>query len=296
MRYILNNPELFDAYLFGSSRVYSIDVDNIEPFHFYNMTYANGLPGEHLENLETMIQKGIIPAVVLIGVDDISCFGSSMTDDLMNKQYPLAQQSVFENTVFFDMLEQFRFLINYCNAGMVASSLKTILLYKSPNKIEYQEQFYRNGSRIRTRINQGYDWQKAVPANLAYENRIDSRIVDIKNIVDLCEDYNIKLIFFTNPIHVISYKKSVSAGYLDFLYKLSDITDYYNFSGINDITTDNKYWFETVHYKMDVGDKMIKIIFNEYIDEELESQGFGYYVTRNTRDNLFAILKEQLDR
>jgi hypothetical protein len=291
MHYILNNPELFDAYLFGSSRVYSIDVDKIEQFHFYNMTYANGLPGEHLENLKTMIQRGIIPAVVLIGVDDISCFGSSVANNLMNKSYP----SPPVHTMFTDMFEHLRFLVSYCNAGMLVSSLKTIILYKSPDKREYREQFYKNGSRIRTLMNQEYNWQKAVPANLAYENRIDSCIIDIKNIVDLCDNYDIKLIVFTNPIHVISYQKSVNAGYLDFLYKLSDITDYYNFSGINDITINNKYWFETTHYKMDVGDKIVRVIFNNITDEKLVSQGFGYYVTRHSRDTLFAILKGQID-
>jgi hypothetical protein len=210
---------------------------------------------------------------------------------------PPGQRNVFgfRNIILADMLKQLQFLISYCNTGMVVSSLKTILLYRSPDEKEYQERFYKNGSRIRSRMNQEYNWQKAVPANLAYENRIDSCIVDIKNIVDLCESYNIELIIFTNPIHVISYQKSVNAGYLDFLYKLSDVTDYYNFSGINNITMDNNYWFETVHYKMDVGDKIIDIIFNKSIDKKLESQGFGYYVTRDTRDTLFTILKEELN-
>jgi hypothetical protein len=85
----------------------------------------------------------------------------------------------------------------------------------------------------------------------------------------------------------------VENGYLDFLYRLSDITEYYNFSGVNDVTTDNSLYWETSHYKMEVGDMIIDTIFNNKTDEQLHEQGFGYYVTKDNRDALFTILKNQ---
>jgi hypothetical protein len=85
----------------------------------------------------------------------------------------------------------------------------------------------------------------------------------------------------------------VENGYLDFLYRLADISEYYNFSGINDVTTDNSLYLETSHYKMAVGDMIIDAIFNDQVDQQLLAQGFGYYVTKENRDALFTILKNQ---
>ena len=109
----------------------------------------------------------------------------------------------------------------------------------------------------------------------------------------MCHENNIKLIVFTNPIHKLTYQKSVENGYLEFLYRLSDITEYYNFSGINDITTNNHNYFETSHYTHEIGDMIFDVIFNNITDKKLLSQGFGYHVTNITRDGFFELLKWQ---
>ncbi|GHV18428.1 hypothetical protein FACS189493_7840 [Spirochaetia bacterium] len=119
-------------------------------------------------------------------------------------------------------------------------------------------------------------------------------LADLEKIVDLCERNNIRLIIFTNPLHELTYQYAVENGYLDFLNGLSAITKYYNFSGINDVTTNNQYYLETSHYKVSVGDLIINTIFDNIIDEKLLSQGFGYYVTVDSKDKLLDILREQL--
>jgi hypothetical protein len=88
----------------------------------------------------------------------------------------------------------------------------------------------------------------------------------------------------------------VENGYLDFLYKLSGITEYYNFSGLNDITVNNSNYFETSHYSTAVGDMIINAIFHGITDDRLLSQGFGYYVTKSNRDAFFDILKIQQEK
>jgi hypothetical protein len=171
-----------------------------------------------------------------------------------------------------------------------------MLTHKGDDR-NYRERFHRNGGRTRANdLNpeKPYDWDKAVPTwELGYTNRIEESLAEIQEIIDLCEAHDIRLIIFSNPVHIITYQKSVENGYLDFLYRLSDIAEYYNFSGINDVTTDNSLYLETSHYKMAVGDMIIDAIFNKQLDERLHKQGFGYYVTRENRDALFTILKNQ---
>jgi endonuclease IV len=178
---------------------------------------------------------------------------------------------------------------------MVLPSLKTILFHKSIDKKEYQKRFYDNGSSPRNiNMNSDYNWETAQPATDISENRIDENVSDIQKIIDLCNKHDINLIIFTNPLHILTYENAVKNGYLEFLYKLSDITEYYNFSGINDITTNNNNYFETSHYKIEVGDIIIDAIFNNANDMKLLSQGFGYFVTKNNRDDLHAILDNQI--
>ena len=59
----------------------------------------------------------------------------------------------------------------------------------------------------------------------------------------------------------------------------AQVTDFYNFSGINDITTNNDNYLETSHYMPQVGDRMLDVMFKGQVDERLLAQGFGYRVT-----------------
>ena len=55
----------------------------------------------------------------------------------------------------------------------------------------------------------------------------------------------------------------------------AQVTDFYNFSGINDITTNNDNYLETSHYMPQVGDRMLDVMFKGQVDERLLAQGFG---------------------
>lgn len=70
--YVIRHPEKFDAFLFGSSRVSSIHSDKIESYRCYNMTYSEGVPKEHLDDLRAMLENGVRPRMVMVGVDSIS--------------------------------------------------------------------------------------------------------------------------------------------------------------------------------------------------------------------------------
>lgn len=44
---------------------------------------------------------------------------------------------------------------------------------------------------------------------------------------------------FVNPIHLLTYRATNLDEFDEFKRKLADITSYYDFSGVNDITTNN---------------------------------------------------------
>jgi hypothetical protein len=57
MRYILDNPDKFDAFILGSSKVSALDVDRIEGLRCYNMTRAWGTPKEYFDNLRVSFRR-----------------------------------------------------------------------------------------------------------------------------------------------------------------------------------------------------------------------------------------------
>lgn len=272
MKYVLDNPDKFDSFLFGSSRTSFIDVERIPEGKWYNMSYSEGLPAEHLENLEEMVANGIVPKNVMVGVDNISCFVD-----------PLIHEEQFYR-IPYPRSNQLSFYANYFSIRGVIRSLEVTLNHES-NDPDYVERYYRSGSNNREESKKAGQWKNDAPYwDDYYFDRLADAIFDLKKIAKFCEEHDIRLILFTNPIYYKTYQHSQTYGYDQFMYWLSGASDFYNFSGINDVTRDRMNYLESSHYTMEVGDMIIDRIFNDKRDETLESQGFGMYVTEENID------------
>ena len=208
MEYILHNPDKFDSFLFGSSRTGFVNVDRIPEGKWYNMSYSEGLPAEHLENLQTMIEHGIIPKNVMIGVDNISCFVN-----------PELHQNQFYR-IPYPRNNKLGFYANYFSIKGVILSLDVILNYE-PEDADYVEHYYKNGCTVRD-PSLGGTWDGDTPYwDDYYTDRISYAIEDMKQIAALCEEYDINLIVFTNPLFYRTYQESEFYGYESFLLWLS---------------------------------------------------------------------------
>jgi hypothetical protein len=288
MRYLLDNPQKFDAFLFGSSRVGGIDVDKIDINLWYNMTYSEGVPNEHLQNLQVLIQKNIIPSIVMIGIDDIMCYANPNIhrNQLLRSPYPVNAAS--------NKRAYTPFLTKYILPAVLLS-LPIIINHKQ-NNLQYREQFYENGGRSRAadeRSTGKFAWQNVQNIICPTLTQTDNALADIQDIASLCGENNIELILFTNPMHVLTYTAAVKRGYINVLEKLSAAHEFYNFSSINDVAINNDNYIETSHYKLNVGYLIIDRIFNNTVDERLLSQGFGVYVTAENRNAFLDLLRSQ---
>ena len=61
MKYVLENKDKYDTFIFGSSRVGFLYFDTSPYEHYYNMSYSEGLPKEHLDNLKVLLAAGVQP-------------------------------------------------------------------------------------------------------------------------------------------------------------------------------------------------------------------------------------------
>jgi len=245
------------------------------------MTYSMGLPKEHLENLKTFIKHGIVPKVVLIGIDNMA----HQVNPAEHESEPL--RCPYPNTLG----ETLDFYNMYLNASFALDSLETSNAYVSENEEWERTKFYEYGWWLEYGYQSTYDWNNETASwGVTFANRTEEALAEIKEIKELCEENGIELIIFTNPMTPMTYLKSKECGYLEFLYQLADITDFYNFSGFNAITIDTNNFVDNSHYTAEVGDIMLECMFEDKVDESLLEFGFGYYVTSENKDEFIQIL------
>lgn len=278
MNYILANPDKFDAFMFGSSRVGSIHVEKITDVTCYNMTYSQGVPAEHLANLQTMIDAGIVPQRVYVGVDNLSY----TYDPAVHDTEPV--RSSYE----YLKAHPLAFVKMYMNTALVFESLETSIGHTKTEG--YAENFYTYGAWNYYGGATLADAAGPLTPSVGTDMRMEETLSEIRQIADLCEANGIELILFTNPMVDLTYEAALDQDYLEFLDQLAQVHPYYNFSGLNAITTDHTNFVDTSHYSAFVGD-MILDAFDGTVDSDLYAQGFGVYVTEENVDDLLDTLK-----
>ncbi|MBO6149138.1 MAG: hypothetical protein J6O55_07355 [Lachnospiraceae bacterium] len=283
MSNILENPKKYDSFLFGSSRMGFFDVSRIDDGKYYNMAYSEGTPAEHLDNLHIMLERGIVPKNITMGVDDISYFvdPAMHLNQLYRKNFP------WDGT----LSEKASFYLSYLDLITLTDSVSVVMEHK-PSDLDYGKRLLETGSENLT-IKTQFDATNVKPSWSDYYSPREQSFQEIQDIIDLCKEHNIKLRIFTHPLNGHTYKKDIANGYLVFLRRLAEITDYYNFSGFNDITLNMENYYETSHYCPDVANMVIDRIYYGKTDERLLSQGFGVYVTKDNVDSLMDILYGQ---
>ena len=283
---VIRHPDAYDSFLFGSSRVGFIDVSRMNDGTYYDMMASESLPAEHLVILKAFINRGIIPKNVVIGVDDISYFVDPAPHDniLYRKMYPW-------DGSFTDKLG---FFIRFLDPITVFESLETIAEHKENDK-DWGKRLLTTGTENLDIVSDFNVEKNLKPYWADYYWPREAVFGELEEIRDLCREYDIKLTVFTNPVFGHTYMKDIDNGYLDFLDRLADITDYYNFSGFNDITMDVGNYYENSHYDSTVGDRIVDVIFYDKNEDRLLQQGFGFYVTKDNKQELMDILYRQAE-
>jgi len=271
MRFILSHKTKYDSFIFGSSRVGKIDPFKIKDGRYYNFTYADGLPQEHLKNIKILLKNGVKIKNILIGLDDFSyrLYPSEHYKSLLNMPYP---SNIFEKLVFFS--DYFIRMPNKFTEKDVIQKLDYDITNSGrpickdcDAKIDSNPLEYLNDKKFN------------VPTHKENKNvYLPETLASIKELVNICKKNNINLIIFINPIHKTSYLANNLDNFDKFKKDLAKITDYYDFSGLNKITTNNLMYYETSHYRVKVGDMIINKIYYSK-DKSSNCNSFGAYVT-----------------
>jgi len=298
IRHLINDKHSKDSFLFGHSRVGKINPDVIPGGSYYNMNYSEGIPGEHLADIRILLEKGVPVKNVMIGVDSYSykIRPEEHEGQLMRHPYELA----FFDKIFFQLKYLFsppriatlnnirnkdneNYVINF---NILSNGVQD--LSRFDKKIEMDIEAHLKSERF---ANVNFDpFDKA--SEQKYIDLMDEMVRDIKEIIELSEKHRFNVYFFINPTYHKYYLKDNPYHFLIFKEKLAQVTDYWDFSGLNTITTNNYYFYETSHYRNMVGD----IIVCRMTDCSALNvpDDFGVYVTRKNVNDHIALQREKL--
>lgn len=302
-KYILNNKEKFNAFLFGSSRVENIPENNLLkeldecPLNWYNMTYSEGLPKENFLTLNTFVKNNVDVKFVIVTFDSICLYRSyeEHCNQLLRMSYQKFEQNPFD------------YYLNYLMPSIDKKLLKQVLSYSYEDNKERFNWLYKYGTGIpdlKIDFDSPIDYSRYKTFNIEY--LVKDSFQDLVNIKKLCDNHNIKLILVSNPMFITNYKLSIDAGYFDFLEILSTYCDFYCFSGLSVYNTDPHYFYEYSHFKPFVGNEIAKVLFGNE-QEIFESQRlaalkpeyqdlFGIKITKDNFKFLRPRLEQQLEK
>ena len=274
---VFRSPQKFDSFLFGSSRVGVIDVSGIKRGRFYNMSYSRGLPAEHLAIIKAFLKKRVEIKNVVIGLDDF-CFNLSATEnknELSNIMHPDAngpnRVSIFAMYFFRNpRLSKLEWWFNRTFKGRIKEEL---VINNNGLNLSWREKeklFYATGKPIFQDDVRKYEPVKYDP------RQVQEAFAAIGELIKLSQKHNFSLIFFISPLYETLYLINAQAM-MDVKKRLAQMTDYYDFSGFNSVTTNAVNYYETSHYRYLVGDMIIKNLYDGGINVP---DDFGVLVTR----------------
>jgi len=264
VHYILENKTKYDSFIFGSSRVGSINPLKIANGKYYNMTYSEGIPKEHLLNIQLFLNKGVKIKNLLIGLDEFSYQVSfkKHQHQALTKAYYEATHTPFIN--YYREL-YLRFPLGE-DRHHIAKKIKHSKNYFSMD-ISKQTKNYQNAMKAFNKAK--FTTPKHINNKIFDKptyysgNTLTSTLKDIQKIKNLCKRNSIKCNFFINPMHHKTYEYTNHKLLKEFKKGLSKITSFYDFSIQSPLSHDNSYWHETSHYTLEVGDMIINTIYNK---------------------------------
>ena len=298
-QYIIHNPDKFNAFIFGSSRVENIPPNELPEVHdgnsinWYNLWYSEGIPAEHLLTIKTFLKNNVKIDTIILGFDYISMYASINTHKKELIKIPF---QVYEDNKIAFFNKYFRDIPSYF-------IIREVFNYNKATHTNDKEYYYTYGTKSDIQdfsLNENPDINNyIVPFNMNYSEKDSWK--DIKDISDLCKQNGIHLILFTNPLYKTTYLKAVSEGYFDFLKNVAESCEFYNFSTLNNYTKNPEYYYEWSHYRPILGLILEKYLFGTdqervVIRKDAGDELFGIKVNSQNIDTVLEELSMQLKK
>lgn len=282
MEYLLQNRnfEKYDSYLWGSSRVQKTDVQ-LTGKRAYNMGASGGLPEDCLRELKMLKNQGASVDTVYLGLDDFSYFTDYSELLSVIYRHPYEQELSKRSKYYAELLLKAEIVDVWGRERLRHIPEATTLLYQTGMYIAPQE--------AENRIEENpaeYAGQKRFDNPTTFKfggySRLGNCIETIRQIKQFCDENGIQFVPFFNPQHMTTYLNDDMELMNRFKKELVKISPFWDFSGVNYVTANNYFWYETSHPRAFICDKILDTVSGQ--NQITWVPDFGVYVTEENVD------------
>ena len=295
IEYIKNNKNKFNSYIFGSSRIGTTRTIDIEKYipnsKFYNFTVSNGNMYDFLKHLNYIVENKHEIKNLYLQID-ITNMASYMVKGGHRKLHPdVIGESVFDFYAFH--------ITGFFPLG-IKRKIKDNFFYKENKIYDIDTGAWSRPDRDKL-IDE--DCKKYVQQEKSFNqhharveglgSRIDEITESLQKIKKISIENGINLYVFTTPNNQNLMDKFIVKDYLEFLKIISSITEFYNFTGYNSVTTNDCNYYEDSHYRPKIGSLIAARIFNDTSVEVPED--FGIFVNKDNIDKHLKKLELEIE-
>ncbi|NPA81272.1 MAG: hypothetical protein GXO31_01555 [Epsilonproteobacteria bacterium] len=298
VEYLRKAHTKYNSYIFGSSRASCLVNEDFERYipnsRFYNMTMSVATLSEESRILVFMIKNGYKIDNIILSVDmDINLHYDFHNNDylrynhyLITKENPLLfyyrYLSAFSYEVMWDKIE--------VNLGKREKSPHAFYDLENSGRFFFKTQEKKIAKDQKAYIKSVLDLNiNKVSRVIVLKDKIFEKNMEAyKNIVSLCKKHDINLIVLIPPHNYNVMNKMDINSYLTLLKRMAEIYPFWNFSGYNRVTMDNRYFYESVHFRPIVSPWIADRIFGK------GDKDFGEYVTKDNIDNYIIKKKKEI--
>lgn len=280
MRYLLTNHNYnkYDSYLWGSSRVMKMDPRVTEQ-KTYNLGVPAGMTEDCLQQLQLLLKNRASIQTIYIGLDDLSYHRS---DEIIRENLDWI---LYQDNIYRDMETYSKYLLT---PSMLKRVKKDFTLEKSMILLDQGVLYIpkRVDEKIEDNPEVYVTLEKFTKPTMFESNdgEFARCIENLKRINDLCKEYNIEMKVFFNPQHMTTYLADDMELMNRFKKELVKISPFWDFSGVNYVTSNNYFWYETSHPRAFICDKILDTVSGQ--NQITWVPDFGVYVTEENVDEL----------
>ncbi len=284
-KYLSRNYNKYDSYVFGSSRAGVIDPGmlrkSLNNVNYYNLCVHSANSLDYILQLNYLNGFGakIKNVLLVIDIDLMSDYSGIRFGEYMKIGHPKTTGKN-ETAFYLDFASKIPILeisskisenIAFLRAPNYFNDMESgVLSFPNiDNKIENNHQeFIADSKGLNSdSINRAAPWVSWSEENIHL----------LKVFLKQAKAQNINLSIMTTPLN---YNKMNELDYFIYagkLYALSQLTEFWDFSGYNTITTDNLNYYDESHFRPNVANMMIARVFN-YSTNDVPDD-FGVYVS-----------------
>ena len=275
LKFLCENPSKYKSFIWGSSRAGKIDVQKSLDTKWYNLSSSQSLLGEWVEDMQYLYSQGIRPDTMIFALDDFTFILDKTQHD--NKWIYQPYRDSF--------LWQAWFYGHIWLAQPVAERLDKLWNTSVKNSVSYD--LYHSGViRVPTHVDKGieadsvlHNKHKTFKVPRTYDAKAFEIQNDIFTLIDqintFCTQHKIVALWVFNPIHQKTLLNHDQTKFAELKLNLQKRISYWDFSGLNSVTQNNYFWYETSHPRPIVGNWILNRMFQK-ADSTLP-QDFGVY-------------------